>query len=363
MLRSRQLLLGLVVTSLFIAFFLYRVNLGQIMDALGQANYLYVFPGFSCYMLALLLRTFRWRVILQPLREISVYRIWPVLVVGCAANNLLPARLGELIRSYWLQLREDVSKTSVLATIVVERVFDGITLLLLAVSVSYFVPVLELLREIGVHAKVDWVVIAAVLSVPFLFVGAVIAYVALFPEKIESLLGYLAKALPGRLNILVEGLARRFVLGLRVLRSPRQTGMIFTLSALIWGSEAALYYFVALGFGMDSVFASTKLMIGVVLLTTAVSNLGLVIPASAGGIGPFEFLVQSTLMFFGIASGVASGYAIVVHLALLVPVTVMGLFHIWIEGVSLAALTRSSVSTDSNTSEVADFQSSRRGEL
>ena len=114
---------------------------------------------------------------------------------------------------------------------------------------------------------------------------------------------------------------------------------------------------------MDSVFASTKLMIGVVLLTTAVSNLGLVIPASAGGIGPFEFLVQSTLMFFGIASGVASGYAIVVHLALLIPVSVMGLFHIWVEGVSLAALTRSSVSTDSNISEVADFQSSRRGEL
>ena len=363
LLRSRQLLLGLTVTSLFIGFFLYRVNVREITDALGEANYLYVFPGLWFYGLALIWRSFRWKVILRPLGDIGVYRIWPVLVVGYAANNLLPARLGELVRSYWLQIREDISKTSALATIVVERVFDGITLLLLAAFASYFVPVIGLFRELGVQANVDWLVIGATLSLPFLFVGAVIVCVLLFPSKVVALVARLANILPGRLSLRAGGLARRFVLGLGSLRSFRQTGQIFMLSVLIWGSEAALYYFIALGFGMNDILVSTRGMIGVILLTTAVSNLGLVVPASAGGIGPFEFLVQSTLMFFGIASGVASGYAIVVHLALLLPVTVMGMFYIWTEGLSLAVLARSSIVPESRFCDRVELGSSLRDEL
>ena len=136
--------LALVVSALFMLLLLYQVDLTEIRSALLGANYLYVAPAIALYFGAVYFRSVRWRYLLSPLRIFPVSRLYPVIVIGYMANNLLPARLGELVRSYYLARRENFNVSPALATIAVERVYDGVTLLAFA-AVS--APVLLLLGQ------------------------------------------------------------------------------------------------------------------------------------------------------------------------------------------------------------------------
>ena len=342
MLKSRRFLVGLSMTALFVAFFLYRADVGDMGRALADANYIYIVPGLLCYVVALVWRCFRWQVILQPLGHFSVRRLWPVMVVGYAANNILPVRLGELVRAYYLEVREGTSKSSAVATIVVERVFDGLALLFLVGVVSLFVPVMDLFRDLGEQASVNWLVLVLGLSVPFFLVTVLIIGMAVWPDSSERALSRGVRLLPSWARGSAGGLLSRFLVGLGALRSPRRMAVIFLFSVPIWLSEGALYYLVALSFGIEETFETVALLGGAIILTTAASNLGLSVPASGGGVGPFEFFAQATLIFFGVTSAVASAYAVVVHAVLLVPVTILGLVYIWLSRLSLMGMARAS---------------------
>ena len=342
MLKSRRFLVGLSMTALFIAFFLYRADIGEMGRALADANYVYILPGLLCYVLALVWRCFRWQVILRPLGHFPVRRLWPVIVVGYAANNILPVRLGELVRAYYLEVREGTSKSSAVATIVIERVFDGLALMFLVGVVSLFVPVLELFRNLGEQASVNWLVLVLGLSVPFFLITVLIVGMAVWPDSSERVLNRGVGLLPTWARGSAAGLLSRFLVGLGALRSPRRMAAIFLFSVPIWLSEGGLYYLVALSFGIEDTFDTVALLTGAIILTTAASNLGLSVPASGGGVGPFEFFAQATLIFFGVASAVASAYAIVLHAALLVPVTILGLVYLWMGRLSLMGMARAS---------------------
>ena len=342
MVRSRQFVLGLVVTVVFITIFLYRTDLEAMGTAFRTANYLYVVPGVLIYFLSLLFRTVRWRVALTPLGRFGVRRLWPVIIVGYAANNVLPVRLGELVRAYYLGKREGVSSTSALATILIERVFDGLALLFLVAIVSLFIPVAGLFRELGEQANVNWLVLTLGLSVPFFLTTAAIIALAVWPERVEGLVASVMRVLPRRVRGTALRFSIQFMVGLSVLRSPRRTVALFLLSVPVWLGEAAMYFVIALGFGLHDSFPGLGMLAGVLVLTTATSNLGTSILSTGGGIGPFEFFAQATLIFFGVSSAPASAYTLVLHAALLAPVTAIGLAHIWASDLSLGQLVRAS---------------------
>ena len=341
------------MTILFMGVFLYRVDLQEMGTALKNANYLFVIPGVFCYFLALAWRTLRWQAILQPLSYFSFRRLWPVITVGYAANNVLPVRLGELVRAYYLNLREGASKSSTLGTILLERVFDGISILFLVGVVSLFVPVVGLFRDLGEQAHINWLVLTLGLSIPFFLLSAIMIIAGVWPQGMKKLVLHLGKWLPSRVRSSVQEFVFLFLAGLSALHSPRRLLAIFLLSVPVWLSEAGLYFFIALGFEIDVEFSSLGILVGVLILTTATSNLGVSIPSTGGGIGPFEFFAQATLIFFGVGAGVASAYALVVHAALLVPVTILGLLYIWVGNRSLIDLARSSQSQDAKLAPLA----------
>ena len=151
--------LALVVSALFMLLLLYQVDLTEIRRALLGANYLYVAPAIALYFGAVYFRSVRWRYLHSPLRTFPVSRLYPVIVIGYMANNLLPARLGELVRSYYLARRENFNVSPALATIAVERVYDGVTLLAFA-AVS--APVLLLLGQFddgGGVSRAAWILV------------------------------------------------------------------------------------------------------------------------------------------------------------------------------------------------------------
>ncbi len=342
LLRSRRFWLGITLTSLFLVLFAYRLDLGDMARVFREANYLYLVPGAGCYFVALWLRTLRWKVILLPLEGLPVPRLWPILIIGYAANNLLPIRLGELIRAYFLGTASGVSKSAGLATIVVERVFDGLALLLLVVLVSPLFSLVGLFQELGERVHVPWLVLTLGLSIPFFTLSALFILLAVLPNLWERTATRALAFLPVRFRMPAREVVLNFLAGLSALRRPRLLIIILALSLPVWLAEAAMYFVIALGFGIQDSFDHWGLMVGAMVLGLATSNLGTAIPSSSGGVGPFEFFLSETFQIIGVQAAAASAFAITVHVTLMAPVTSLGLVYLWTRHMSLLRLARAS---------------------
>ena len=142
----KRIWLGIFVSVIFLSLLVLRIDdFSESKNVLLNANYLYIFPAALVYLISFLFRAIRWSYILQPISpNINFFRLYPVIMVGYMANNLLPARLGEIVRAYYLSIRESVRTTTAIATILAERVFDGITLITLLFLSLIFLPVNQL---------------------------------------------------------------------------------------------------------------------------------------------------------------------------------------------------------------------------
>jgi uncharacterized protein (TIRG00374 family) len=256
------------------------------------------------------------------------------------ANNLLPMRLGELVRSYYLARREPVSASTALATIVVERVFDGLALLFLLAVAALFLPVAGLAEQVGDAVRLPVLLVAVAVLVPFLATFALMVVIALRPAGFLRLAFFFTRKLPSRLEVLADQLLERFIEGFQDLHQPRRLAAVFLLSLPVWLVEAAVFYLIALGFDLDAHFSTAGLLLAAMLMVTALSNLATAFPSSQGSVGPFELLVVLTLVFLGVGSGLASAYAVVLHAVLLLPVIGVGLLHLAANSVSLGQLAR-----------------------
>ncbi|MFN3974020.1 MAG: lysylphosphatidylglycerol synthase transmembrane domain-containing protein [Dehalococcoidia bacterium] len=342
MFRGLRFWVGVGGSVLFLGLFLWRADLPNMLHAFRQANYWYVFPGVAFYFLALWFRTLRWQVILHPLGRPMLGRLWTVMAVGYMANNLLPIRLGELVRAYFLWERERISKTSALATILVERVFDGLALLFLALLMWSFMPMSAILQSLGEQTGINWLVLTLALSIPFFLAVGVLLVVAWFPKPTVHLMLTVARLLPARLRRPALDLGVRFLNGLAVLKSPKRLVAILLLSLPVWLAEAAMFVVIGVGFRLDGGLGGWGGLGGAMVLAVVVANLGTSLPSTGGGVGPFEFFTAATLVTLGAASSAASAFAVVAHVALLAPVTLLGLAYLWMDNVSLLRLAQES---------------------
>ena len=341
--KNWRLWLGVGVSGIFLLFLVWTIDLKDLRTALAEADYLYVAPAIIIYFAGVFLRSARWRYILSPLRRITAMRLYPVVVIGYAANNVLPARAGEFVRAYYLAQREQFSGSTALATIGVERIYDGLTLFILSVIAAL------LLLLFGVFGEFDQVyrnaafVLAGVAGAGLLVGLTVITYIAVNPRT-ERLIDQISSRLPGGLGPRLRDLALKFVEGLSILSSPKQHGLMVLYSLPVWAAEVMVYLTVAYSFGIDEYFASFGLFALAIVLVTATSNLSTAFPVSIGGIGPFELIAQQTLAVMGVDWAVAASYALVVHLvALWLPVNLAGLALMWKENLSLKQLAGSEI--------------------
>ena len=333
-----QFWLGLGVSVLLLAVLVWQVDLTEMRESLSDANYVYLVPSIALYFMGVYFRAFRWRYLLHPLKPLAVTRLYPVVVIGYMANNLLPARLGELVRAYYLARREQLSASSALGTVAVERVYDGMTLLAWAAIAG---PALWLMGEFdgaGETSKTTWIVLALVTVAAF--AGALAFLTGLAASKrFRSSIYWLTGLIPERFRPKAQGLVTTFIEGTSVLNSPRKHLYLFLLSLPVWVFESSIYFLLIYSFGIDDHFGSAGVIVMVVLLLTATSNLATALPSSIGGIGPFEVVAQQTLVALGVGASVAGAYAAFLHLAALwLPVNLAGLAFIWQQNMSLKGL-------------------------
>ena len=337
---SKRLWLGLAVTLVFLGLLLLRVDLGETVDSFGEANFVYLIPAIGLYFMAVLFRTLRWRVLLSHMRSISVGRLLPVVVVGYMANNLLPVRLGEVVRSYYLGQREGVSKSAALATILLERVFDGLTLLLLLAAAALVLPVGGLVQDLAERSGIPVYLLVVGTVAPFAMVLTLMIMAARWPGWPVRALAPVARRLPRRLGEGLVELTRLFITGLASLRDLRRVQMLLLLSLPVWLLEASMLYVIGFSFELQEHFSNQVEMAAVILAVTATSNLATSLPSSQGGIGPFEFFAIGTLVALGVSAPVATAYTITMHAALLLPVVVAGLGTLWWQNISFRDLSR-----------------------
>ena len=252
-------------------------------------------------------------------------------------------RLGELVRTYYVGEREGISKTSALATIFVERLFDALVLLLFIAVITLFVPLSGLARSFSDQSGVPWPLLLAVVSVPFMVAFASSVMLAAYPARATDAVGWLARPLPQRLQATATDLISKLLQGLASLRDPRLLSTLFLLSLPIWLFEAAVFFILGFPFGLDDVHTSLGAMAVTMVLVTAITNIGSSVPAAPGGLGLFEIIARETLVVGPLAAverSVAAGYALVVHAAILLPMIVLGQAILWAGHISLGRLSR-----------------------
>jgi uncharacterized protein (TIRG00374 family) len=347
LLKSRGFWIGIAVSVILIVLFVRSTPIGDMKRAFQEANPWIALASLPVYFLGLWVRTIRWQYLLRSVKRVSARRLFPVVIIGLMANNLIPARAGELARAYVLGQREKISKTTSLGTIAVDRLFDGVTLVPMMLIVAAFAGS-DASFPVGFGKSLNFAGLGIVMAVLFGVAIAVLFYMALSERGRDLLHRLVLRLAPQRIKPMVEGLLHSFFDGLAALRSPVDLGVAWLMSLISWSLEATMYYIVARAFGIDEPFY-------VFLLLTAAANLAIAIVASQGGIGPFEIVASRTIIAFGasVSSADANAYALGLHATLLIPIVAIGLALMWSMDLTLGDMLKSSRQTEAEAEALA----------
>lgn len=319
--RSWRTWLGFLISIVFLFLALRGQDFALIWDSLRNADYFWILPALLVYFIGVGLRAFRWDYLLRSMARISPLKLFPIVVIGYMANNILPLRAGELVRAYALSARHGIRKSASLATIAVERVFDGLTMLIFFSVASLSIALTGDLRS---------VLYVAILLFTGVTLGLLV--VVFLPGLRDRLITRILTTLPDRASARLGPMAQAFIAGLGILRRGGDLVNVAAASLGAWLLEAGMYYLIAQGFDLNiSPLA--------ILLVTAVANLATLIPSSPGYVGAFEYgvvLVMSGALGYG--RELSLSYAVVVHATLYLPVTVLGLIFWWRESLSWAEM-------------------------
>lgn len=316
-LKSFRLWLGLALSAGSIAFLIRSINPADVWGALQSANYLLVVPSIALVFFTMLFKAFRWQLLFGSTRP-RVRKLFSALLVGYMANAILPARLGELVRAYNLGQNGQVSTSQALSTIVVEKVLDVGTVLLILVILIPFASLPSWAFGMGLAGAA----LACALVI-------VVALLASLGERVVEPVSRLLERAPLVSRLPVKGQLVSFVRGFSALKDRHLIIPVALWSILVWAGAAAINYVMLLAF-----FPHATLLAALFVL--AVTNLGMAVPSAPSYIGVFHYLVVISLAAFGLDHSLSLSYAIVVHAATFGSFVIAGLIIMWKEHFSLA---------------------------
>ena len=321
--KKWQFWLGVLISVVFIWLALRGLKLEEFWGAVQQANYWWLLPGIAVYFVGVWVRAWRWHYLLGPIKKIPTSVMFPITTIGYMGNNIYPARAGEVLRAVILKRKEGVSFSASLATIIVERIFDGVVML---AFVFVNLPELaNLTHSSGFVGNIQQVAIIG--TAAFLGALAVFLLAAMFPHTTAKVgLWMIGRFTPKRLHEKIISIMNKFLDGLASLRSPFNVLMVFLTSVVIWLLETGKYWFVMHAFDFTVSFFALMLMNGIV-------NLATTIPSAPGYIGTFDAPGIAVLTAYGVEQATAAGYTLTLHVALWLPITLLGAYYLAREGI------------------------------
>ena len=312
--------------SIFFLFLLFRkIDFDKLLAALGEMDYRYLFPAMLFTFISYFFRAVRWRFLLLPLKKTLMRNLFSATIIGYMANNLLPARLGEFVRAYVLGEKESLDASAVFATLVLDRLFDGFTVILILVVTFFSVRLPPGMEKIQ-HGLVmgGYVTLA--------FYVAVITFIFILKKQTVRAINLTAKLLkpfPARISEKVIPVLGSFIAGLRLSARPLDVFSLFSSSLVIWTFAVLALDMVLRSFGIT--LPITASMFIMVFLVFAV-----MVPASPGYVGTYHFACVTALTAFNIKSEKALSVALMVHGVNFFPVILLGFYYLWRGKLSLA---------------------------
>lgn len=313
------IVIGLLISLSLLWYALRDLHLDTVWRVLQGANYWWLIPGVAVYFVSVWFRAWRWGFLLRGSKRVSANRLFPIVVIGYMGNDILPFRLGEVLRAYVLWRKETINVGTTLTTAVLERLFDGLTMVLFVLFGLLFIPLSAFLEQLVTIASA-------------VFFGALVVF--LFLAARPDLLRRVSHALihhlvPVRFRSPLLGLIEGVVAGLQSLRSGRDVLVLFGVTIWVWILETGKYWLVSFAFpDLHLPYTAIVLMGGAVNLLTA-------LPSLPGYIGTFELGIK-ILERIGAPPASAGSYILVLHAILLLPVTLLGLAFMALEGVRWA---------------------------
>jgi uncharacterized protein (TIRG00374 family) len=322
--KNWKIWVGILISAVFLYVALQGLKLGDFWNAIKTANYWWIFPGIAVFFVDVWVRAWRWHYLLRPIKKVPTKIMFPITCIGYMGNNIYPARAGEVLRAVVLKRREGIPISASLATVIVERIFDGVVMLAFV-----FLNLPELAKvssfDSGFVGNIQQIAIIGT----GIFIGALVIFLlaAMFPKVSERFCVWcINHFLPKKIREKTSGIMLTFLDGLASLRSPLNVLMVFVTSVIIWLLETIKYWFVMHAFSFTVSFFALMLLNGI-------ANLATTIPSAPGYIGTWEAVTKAVLVAYGVPGAQALGYAVVLHVALWLPITLLGAYFMTRVGV------------------------------
>lgn len=329
MFGKKSNLIGLALSAVCFYLVFRKVDLARLGEAMSSLDYRMLTLAIMVFMTTFLVRTLRWQSLIRPTKKIGYGRLFGVVMIGYMANNVLPARLGEFVRAYVLSKKEGVRKSTTLATIFIERIFDGLSLLFILGSLLIAYETGLITGDHDFPASIKYFSILA----GFGFAGAFGFVLALefFPGFAGFLTRMIHRFAPAKFAPKLESILRAFVEGVGCLRSWKSLLFVFGASLTVWAIEGSTYALMGQAFHLD-------LPLRAFFIAMVIVNLGTIMPSAPGFVGVFQFFCMISLGMFGVSEAKAVSFGLVLNLAEYLPVTLVGILFLGVMDLTLKTM-------------------------
>lgn len=330
---------GLAVTVLCLYFVLRGLDYMRMWRIVQGINLWLLLGTIALYIVGYLVRAERWHHLLKHIKPFKAMELFPYLVMGFMFNNVLPARAGEFIRAYMTGSKKGVSKSSTFATIVIERVFDGLIMIfyfIIGYTAFHFITHQASIPPItikGITLSIKNAVLGFAVIGSLVFLGIFI-FMLLLLNKREMTTNFIHKTIGffhGGLKDKVAKFIDTFINGLGVLGNMKDMLTVFGISLLAWTIEAVTYWLMGKAMNLEINFL-------LVCLIMAVANFAIMAPSTSGGVGPFEFFGVGIMLLFAYPKEEAAAYVFMVHAMILIPIIILGVIFMFAEGLNFSTL-------------------------
>lgn len=312
MLKNKEKIIGILISLVFIVLIVWNLDVKQLIDTFKVFNYKTLLAFIPLYILGLYIRGFRWKYLLCQDSKLTVKEAFFAFTTGNTINSYLPARAGDFWRAYHVGKKLDESKMKLLGSIILERIIDGISVLLI------------LLFAVMMYFKQPWALKLTYISAA-LFVGSFVFFFLIFKfnkidwffEKLGNI-KFLTSFKP--LFSKISNLLNKFMEGFQALNNPKCFFMAFLTSCIAWAIECVLTYILICGFGGHYGFSIALFVISFIALST-------IIPSSSVFVGPYQYAYILALGIYHIEKANALGIAFIHQITIMLIITVISVCY------------------------------------
>ena len=331
MAKAVKVALGLAISAGFLYFAFRGVDLDELWEHVRRANYLWLLGVAVATTYSNWVRAQRWELFFRHLKRISHYSLFRSTMIGLAANNVMPLRMGEAVRAYSISKKEGIPFATTFTTVILERMLDIVMVLVFLALALFLVPIPDRIdAQIGGALRLLSAATAGMIGV--------IVFLFFKRELMVRWVHACLKPLPSRIAEPFQRLFHAFMAGLEALTDKRQLLSLLAYSLWLWTCFIVAFWCGAKSLNLD--VTHDLPMMRASLLSVALVAVFIMIPAAPGFVGTFQAGCIVALGVFGVPKGEALSFSLLIHAIQFISVNILGAYYFVGEGMSFREVQR-----------------------